>query len=125
MKLKNEKIWNEYVKNNKSAYGKCCVNVARRVMEILDEDKTPLHEGYHPDINTPHGIICKADRDIKAGGITGFMSGLVAVMVSECHERGEEFRRIWNKERQINAEGDDANKKGGVLNPTLLTIKYK
>lgn len=123
--MKDEKTWASYVEKNKDPYGACCVNVAKRVMELLDEDKTPLHEGYHPDINTPHGLICKADRDIEAGGITGFMAGCVASMVSDCHERGEEFRRVWNRDVQINDEGDKANEKGGILNPALVNITKK
>jgi hypothetical protein len=90
-KLKDEEKWNTYVNVNKEPYGACCVNVARRVMEILDEDPTPLRMGYHPDIHTAHGIICKADKDIDAGGITGFMAGAVSRMVFDCHERGQEF----------------------------------
>lgn len=116
MKLKNENYWNECVKKNKDPYGKCCVDVARRVMELLDEDKTPLHNGYHPDIHTAHGLICKADHDINAGGITGFMAGCVAEMVTKCHERGEEFRKSHN---------GDEYKGDGVVNHALLTIETK
>jgi len=97
MKLKDEKRWDEYVKKNTDPYGECCVNVARRVMELLEERSEPLRHGYHPDLDTPHGLICKADNDIGAGGITGFMAGAVAAMVSECHERGEEFRKAMRK----------------------------
>ena len=109
--MKNEKLWNEYVEKNNDSHGACCVNVAKRVMQILEEDSTPLHDGYFPDIHTPHGIICKADEDIK-GGISGFQAGCVATMVSNCHERGEEFRKIWNKEYS----GD------GVINPAIIQI---
>ena len=112
MKLKDKKAWAEWEKNNQDPYGKACVNVARRVMEILDEGK---------DFDT-HQIICQADDDIKAGGITGFMAGMVAQMVSRCHERGEEFRRKWNGDNQIGDEGNKANEKGGVLNPAILQI---
>lgn len=110
----NEEKWNAWVENNKDPYGGACVKVARRVMELLDEDPTPLHNGYHPDIHTAHGLICKADDDTKAGGITGFMAGCVAQMVTECHERGEEFRKSHNDEEY---EGE------GVQNHALLTIK--
>ena len=112
MKLKNKELWIEWVEKNTDPYGLCCVNVARRVMELLEDDSTPLHNGYHPDIHTPHGLICKADYDVKAGGITGFMAGCVAQMVSQVHERGEEFRRIWNGEYN----GD------GAVNPALITV---
>ena len=110
--MKNEKLWKEYEIKNQDAYGKACVDVARKVMEYLDADTTPLHDGYAPDIYTPHGLICKADDELNAGGITGFMAGCVATMIIECHERGEEFRIIWNGEYK----GD------GVINPALLTI---
>jgi len=92
------------------------VDVARQVIKMLDEDPTPLHNGYHPDIHTAHGMVCKADKDIKAGGITGFLAGCVAQMIFECHERGEEFRKSHNGEGY---EGE------GVINHALLTIKTK
>lgn len=112
MSIVNQKDWDEWVKNNEDPYGKACVDVARRVMEILDE-------GEEFD---PHVIICQADKDTNSGGITGFMAGCVAQMVSHCHSRGEEFRRAWNSHCQIGNEGDRANDGGGVLNPSLLTF---
>ena len=113
MKLKDEKKWNEWVENNTDSYGKACVDVARRVMEILDEGK---------DFDC-HKIICQADDEIGAGGITGFMAGCVSSMVSACHLRGEEFRKKWNLDNQIQNEGEKANESGGVINPALLNIE--
>jgi len=113
--MKHEEKWNEWVRNNKDPYGKACIDVARQVMKLMEEDTTPLHNGYYPDIHTAHGLICKADEDIKAGGITGFMAGCVAQMVTECHERGEEFRKSHNGEEYT---GD------GVVNHAILTIKH-
>ena len=113
MPITDEKGWQECQDKNTDPYGGCCVNVARRVMEILDEEPG--------DFDT-HEIICRADKDIKAGSITGFMAGCVANMVSCCHSRGDEFRRKWNTDNQIRDEGDKANKRGGVLNPALLVI---
>jgi len=115
MKLKDEKIWNEYVEKNQDAYGGACVKVAQRVMELLEKDDTPLKNGYHPDIHTAHGLICKADKDINAGGITGFMAGAVAQMVFQCHERGDEFRKSHNGDVETD----------GVVNHALLTISKK
>lgn len=109
--IDNEK-WESWVKNNNDSYGKCCVDVSREVMRILDNGK---------DFDT-HKIICEADANIKAGGITGFMAGCVAQMVSKCHNRGEEFRIKWNKDNGISDEGEKANKSGGVINPALLTV---
>ena len=84
--IKDQKAWDKVVKINKDPYGKACVDVARRVMEILDEETA---------FDT-HKIICQADEDVKARGITGYMAGCVAQMVSQCHSRGKEFRRKWN-----------------------------
>ncbi len=114
MPIVKQKEWDKHVKvNSKDDYSKCCLDVARKVMEILDEGK---------DFD-PHTIICQADDDIKAGGITGFMAGCVASMVSECHSRGKEFLKLWNKDVQIGDEGEKATEKGAVLNPAVLTIK--
>jgi len=114
MGIINEKEWNECVEVNKDPYGKGCVDVARQVMKILDDEPG--------DFDT-HKIICRADDEVKAGGITGFMAGCVASMVGQCHSRGEEFRRKWNTDNQISNEGDKANEEGGTLNPALLHIE--
>jgi len=114
MKLKDEKSWKEWEANNTDNYGKACVDVARRVMEILDEGN---------DFDT-YKIICQADKETGTGGITGFMAVCVAKMVSLCHERGEEFRRKWNCDNAIGGEGNKANESGGVINPAILTIDF-
>lgn len=116
MPIIKEKEWNEIVEINKDSYGKCCVDVARQAMKILDDESG--------DFDT-HKIICQADDEVEAGGITGFMAGCVAQMVSQCHSRGEEFHRKWNKDNQIQDEGDKANEKGEILNPALLNIETK
>lgn len=110
MNLKNPPKWKTYEDANQDPYGKCCVDVARKVMEYLDADPAPLQKGYGD--NTPHALICKADDEIKAGGISGYMVAAVATMVSTCHARGEEFRVAWN--------GDEPS--DGVVNPAILTI---
>lgn len=113
MPITNEKVWNEWVEKNTDAYGGACITVARKVMELLDAE---------PSEFDCHKLICRADDDANTGGITGFMAGCVAQMVSHCHSRGEEFRRQWNVDNQINDEGDKANESGGVLNPALLNV---
>lgn len=107
----NQEKWNNWVEKNKDAYGKCCVDVARRVMEILDDEK---------EFDT-HDIICRADKDVKAGGITGFMAGCVAEMITVCHSRGKEFQKKWNISHGIKEK--DAEK--GVVNPALVTIEVE
>lgn len=115
MPIMNKKDWKEWIENNKDSYGKCCVDVAREVMRLLD---TPEYIKFDT-----HKVICDADKNINAGGITGFMAGAVASMVSQCHSRGEEFRKQWNIDNQIMDEGERANESGGVLNPAILNIQ--
>ena len=117
MAIVDVKSWESWVKANTDSYGKAAVDVAREVMRLLDEPD-------YKDFDT-HKIICDADDNIEAGGITGFMAGCVASMVSKCHSRGEEFRRKWNGDNQIGNEGDKANEGDGVLNPALLNISTK
>jgi hypothetical protein len=106
--------WDKWVKNNCDPYGKCCIDVARKVMEILDSE---------PGDFDCHNLINRADDEIGAGGITGFMAGAVAQMVSNCHSRGKEFLSKWNKGIQIGNEGEKETEKGNALNPALLTIR--
>jgi hypothetical protein len=113
MPIVKEADWQSWVDNNKDPYGKCCVDVARKVMEILDAE---------PGEFDADKLVMRADKEIKAQGITGFMAGCVASMVSHCHSRGEEFRRTWNLETQIHHEGEKANESGGILNPACLNI---
>lgn len=67
--MKDQKAFLSWVESNKDPYGKACVDVAKQVMKLLDEDPTPLVNGYSPNIHTAHGLICKADKDVNAGGL--------------------------------------------------------
>ena len=113
MTIINQKDWNKWVKNNQDPYGEACIKVARRIMEILDEN---------PGSFDTHTLICHAGKESGAGGITGFMAGAVASMVSHCHSRGKEFLRKWNCDNQIGNEGEKATREGKVLNPALINI---
>ena len=107
--IKNQEAWDRYVESNKNdPYGKACVDVAREVMIVLDEGKE----------FDCHTLICDADEKSSAGGITGFMAGCVAQMVTRCHSRGEEFQKKWNKDYGV----EDST---GVVNPAILTISEK
>jgi len=117
MPIIKKEDWEKWVKiNAKDPYSRCCVEVAKKVMELLDDNN---HEKFNAN-----EIVLEADRLLNEG-ITGFMSGCVAQMVSHCHSRGEEFRKKWNEETQIGDEGDKANEGKGVLNPALLSIGKK
>lgn len=121
MPIIKQEEWDKLVEKNSDPYGKCCVDVARRAMEILDNDSSPLQEGYFPDVHTTHGIICQADHDVKAGGITGFMAGCVASMIWQVHSRGDEFRKQYNADHGV----DEEKAKGRIVNPAIMTIEPK
>jgi len=107
MPITNKEKWDKYNSKNKDEYGGACVKLARRVMEYLDkEDKFDSNE-----------LITRANKEFNEG-ITGFMAGAIATMVSQCHSRGEEFKKSWNNE----VSGD---KMEGVNNPALMTIQIK
>ena len=112
--IKDKEMWESWVKANKDPYGKCCVDVARETMKLLDDDK-------HKDFDT-NKIISEADDNIKAGGITGFMAGCIAQMICKCHSRGKEFKKKWNEHYALNEQDKDRK---GVINPALLTISVK
>ena len=87
-----EQDWEKHVEvNKKDIYSHTITMVAERVSDILDERSEPLKNGYWPDANTAHGVVCQADRDINAGGITGFMAGAVCSIIRHFHPKGEEF----------------------------------
>lgn len=107
IKTEDFKVWEDA--NQDSGYSQCCVDVARKVMEYMDEDSDPIDASE---------LVHRANRELDSG-ITGFMAGAVAQMVSTCHTRGEEFRKSWNKSQQVGTEGEDTE---GVINPALVTI---
>lgn len=100
--------------NEDDPYGTCIMGVAREVMRMLDEDDGPIDD--------PHDLVNTADKNIKAGGITGFMAGAVAAVVTKHHTRGEEFRVAWNGEVGKHSGQQDSD---GVLNPALMTVQPK
>lgn len=109
MPIIKQEEWNKCVKiNSDDGYGKACVDTARRVMEILDEEK---------DFD-PHEVINRADKEVDAGGLTGFMAGMVSAIIAKVHSRGEEWKKAWNKDYG----NEDAK---GVINPAILEVKNK
>jgi len=110
--------WEKYEKENQDPYSKACVDVARKVMELIDQQPdVPLSEKYECQMSV-HKLICRAPREINAGGLTGFMAGCVSQMVVECHSRGQEFKQAWNRMH---------GKKNAVhvINPALVEIEIK
>ena len=113
MPIINQEYWDNQVKINDDPYGKCCVDIAREVMDLLD---TSAYKDFDC-----HKIICDAEKNVGEDGITGFMAGAIASMVSKCHSRGEEFRKKWNKDYGV----EEDKTKGGIVNPAIMTINTK
>lgn len=108
MKIELKKEFENWAEKNSDSYGKSCVDVARRAMEILDDGK---------DFET-HSLIVRSDKDVHGESeLTGYMAGVVASAIRYFHERGDEFGKKWNKDN-----GGTGEEKG-TINPAILTIK--
>ena len=120
MQLKKGKT-NEYAKyvkkNSKDMYAKGIVDYSERWATLMEEKMAEGAELVDIADSTSH----EADTD----GITGFMYGCAVSGLASFWKHGEALRKWHNRETQIGNEGEEANKKGGVLNPALLTINVK
>jgi hypothetical protein len=104
-----EADWQKCQDINDDPYGKAIVDVVRKAMELLDqEEDTPID---------PHALITRAEEAAGADGITGYMAGCVAGIISQCHSRGKEFNSAWNKSYGVEEETE------GTVNPALVTIE--
>jgi len=111
MSIINQELWDDQIKNNQDDYGKAVIDTARKVMEYLDR-LAPENSNY--DV---HDLICKADDEVDAGGLSGFQAGAVAHTIVEVHSRGQEFQEKWN----LSCGG--TGKEKGTINPAILTIE--
>lgn len=119
MKLKNEKEFYDWFATQKNdgsgiGYGEIIFHYAWRwalLMEYL------MDEGYTFD-----EMARDASHIADVEGVSGFMYGCAAAVISQCWIYGEEFRRWYNLDNQLVDEGEQANENGGVLNPALLRI---
>jgi len=110
MPIIEKEKWAECVKNNaRDDHGKPVVDVARRVMEILDEGN-PFE---------CHQIICQAREDVGVDPLSGFQASCLASMVIGAHSRGKEFHEAWNLENQINQIPDDNEPIGDNVAPGI------
>jgi len=108
MPIINKIGWEKATGGKLNPYAKAIVKIATKVCEYLDQ----LDQTEKVDANN---LILKADKEFNEG-ITGNMAGLVALLVSRYHSKGEEFRKSWNK----NWSNENAK---GVINPAVFTIK--
>lgn len=112
MKLKNEKGWNEAVEvNSKNSYSKCCIDYARKWMELMEEhlEKGEKLEDFADETS------CKADEEF---GITGFMYGMAVSIISQVWEYGEQLKK-WHNGQYGQPDSE------GTVNPAILILKEK
>ena len=113
--LVNPEALQKSIDGNDDGYGGACVQVAINVMKHLDTFEGEFNIGYHPDMTTPHGIVCACDDQ---GGITGFMAGAARNIVAVCYKDGWKFwlADVYSK-YDIDDEGNirDLDKRVGTL----------
>ena len=108
--------WNSWLANQKDdPYGVAIFAYAERWANLME---TRMSDGSRLE-----DIAQQASHDADTDGITGFMYGAAVATLSKTWAHGEELRRWHNKDVQISSEGEDANDKGGVLNPSILVAR--
>jgi hypothetical protein len=114
MEFKDEAAWLESKAANHDAYGGGVLNYAEKWARLMQKSLT----------NGATIAECAEQLSHVADdeGITGFMYGCAVSLLAQCWVHGEELRRWHNKDTQIGTEGDEANERGGTLNPAMLSI---
>lgn len=110
-------LWLEGLKNNPESYGRAVYRFASHWAFLMEH---AIANGA-----TVSDIARSACRDADNEGITGFMYGCAVSILSQCWEHGDELRRWHNIDVQFGSEGEDANDRGGVLNPALISFGDK
>lgn len=100
--LKDKDGWEKTKASNTDSYGGAAIKAAAHAMVLLDEGKTPEEA---------------QEIGFKGKDLTGFLAGCAASIVCQAHERGDEFRKHWNKQWGV---GEDAK---GTVNPAIMTLK--
>lgn len=117
IELRDTEAWQQFVENNKDAYGGRCVRFAEEWARLM---QTRIANGETIAACTDE-LSHLADDD----GISGFMHGAAISMLSKCWKHGEDLRLWHNLDTQIASEGVKANKSGGVLNPAVLRLSNR
>jgi hypothetical protein len=114
MLIADEKIWNEWIENNKDSYGSAVIRYAKAWAELMEER---INSGEKLE-----DIAEETSQIADTEGITGFMYGAAVSTLAGSWKYGEQLRRWHNLDTQIADEGEKANEKGTVLNPAVLNI---
>ena len=114
MLFKDQTLWEQGIANNRGSYGSAVYRFAQRWAEAMEQGITA--GANLEDIAKP------LSHETDTEGITGFQYGAAVSVLASCWEHGERLRIWHNLATQIQHEGEQANKKGTVLNPALLNI---
>lgn len=117
VKLKDQKVYDDWKAVNVDAY-------SNRIFTYA-EDWAALMEARMEKGERLEDIAHETERQADTDGITGFMYGAAVAVLSHCWIHGEQLRIWHNLKTQIGNEGEEANKKGTVLNPALMSVKVK
>jgi len=117
----HEEDYAKWFAKNDDRYGRRCFTYAQDWAGLLEkripEDAT--------DAQITRIFVDHADEDSHTAdtdGITGFMYGAAVAILAKAGVYGDLLRRWHNLKTQIGTEGEEANRKGGTLNPALLNI---
>lgn len=91
MPIVDQPYFDHCVDVNLDPYGKACVDTAIKAMEIMDAEPDAIHN------LGALGLILRANKEAGCDGLSGFMAGCVAQIITKCHSRGSEFHTSWNK----------------------------
>jgi len=115
VQLKDPETWQKYVEINDDDYGSAVLRYAEEWANLMEKQ---MAAGA-----TLEQIAKQTSHEADTEGITGFMYGCTVSILADVWEHGELLRKWHNLDAQIQKEGEEANKTGGVLNPALLTIQ--
>ncbi|MFH1078561.1 MAG: hypothetical protein V1745_04780 [Patescibacteria group bacterium] len=114
MSLRDEIGWKKMVEVNSDGYSACAIRYAERWACLM--------EGRIAEGDTIEKCAEKTSLLADSEGISGCMYGIAVSILSQVWVHGEQLRRWHNKDAQLGTEGDEANEKGGVLNPAMVRI---
>lgn len=107
MKIKDEKVYEEWKLQNTDPYGAGIFRYAEKWAHLMEAE---VESG-----KAVKDIADRLSHEADTEGITGYMYGASVNILSQCWEFGGELRKWHNKDYDY--EGN------GVVNPAILNVK--
>ena len=116
--LGKEEEYKKYIElNSQDFYSEAVVNYEKKWSEMMEEE---IEKGAKLE-----DVAERTSHEADVEGITGFQYGCAVGSLAHFWQYGEQLRRWHNLDTQIHHEGEEANEKGTVLNPAILTFEPK